>query len=65
MSSGLSTAPLPLIIVIFEDAAPRSPIISAGIIIRVFPIYQGIFGDCPDRHSLRLSAKLDFSLLKR
>jgi hypothetical protein len=33
--------------------------------IRVSPIYQGIFGDCPDRHSLRLSAKLDFSLLKR
>jgi hypothetical protein len=65
MSSGLSTALLPLINVLFKDAAHRSPIISAGIIIRVSLIYQGIFGDCPDRHSLCLSAKLDFSLLKR
>jgi hypothetical protein len=62
MSSGLRTAPLPLIIVIFEnafeDAAHRSPKASAGTIIRVSLIYQVIFGDCPDRHSPRPSTKM-------
>jgi hypothetical protein len=42
MSSGLSTAFLPHK-VIFEDADHRSPMASAGIIIRVFPDTSGNF----------------------